>query len=345
MYGRSWEKAKVTPTAFSMPYPTGAVAVRQAESERKGRYDVPSWDRRLTAAGVRDRALRADYSTAARVFARRILAHYAAVRLLVAPALHPHVVAAYAFLARTDDLADQGPLHERLPCWRAWAEQVTVGLESGRADDPVLRAFLHTVAARRLPHHWVHTYLKATTEELHFTGHATEADFQRYVDNLALPALMLIEDLQYEGGGDEVFRSRCRSFAEGLQRLDFLTDLTDDLAEGRLYLPQEDLDRLGVTRTDLEQGQDTPAVRELVALTCRRTRKSVTDSRALLDSTVPGFRPLQRALLDLAEHQLARVESTGTSVTRRAVGYGIRVPVAVLLRERRQLNGSAPLDR
>jgi len=302
---------------------------------------VPSWDRRLTAAGVRDRALRADYSTAARVFARRILAHYAAVRLLVTPALHPHVVASYAFLARTDDLADQGPLEERLPRWHAWAEQVTAGLRSGQADDPVLRAFLHTVAVRRLPHHWVHTYLKATTEELHFTGHATEADFQRYVDHLALPALMLIEDLQHEGGGDESFRSRCRSFAEGLQRLDFLTDLTDDLKEGRLYLPQEDLDRSGVTRADLEQGQDTLAVRELVALTCRKTRKSLTDSRALAEATVPGFRPLQRALLDLAEHQLARVESAGASITRRPVGYGIRVPLTVLFRERRRVGREA----
>jgi phytoene synthase len=155
---------------------------------------------------------------------------------------------------------------------------------------------------------------------------------------------MLIEDLQYEGGGDEVFRSRCRSFAEGLQRLDFLTDLTDDLTEGRLYLPQEDLDRFGVTRADLEQGQDTPAVAELVAETCRRTRKSLADSRALVDSTTVGFRPLQRALQDLAEHQLSCVESTGTSVTRRAVGYGIRVPFAVLLRERRRLKAGVAGD-
>lgn len=305
--------------------------------DRKGRWPVSSWDRRLMAAGVQDRVLRDDYSVAARVFARRILAHYAVVRLLVAPALQPHLIAAYAFLARTDDLADEGPLHERLPRWRAWSEQVTSGLDSGRAEDPVLRAFLHTVSVRQLPHHWVHTYLKATDEELHFTGHATEADFQRYVDNLALPALMLIEDLQHEGGGDALFRSRCRSFAEGLQRLDFLADLSEDLGEGRLYLPQEDLDRFGVTRAALEQGQDTVAVRELVAFTCRRTSRALTDSRALLDSTTPGFRPLQRALLDLAEHQLTRVERSGASVTRRAVGYGIRRPLAVLLRERRTI--------
>ncbi|QEV67187.1 phytoene/squalene synthetase [Streptomyces chartreusis] len=291
-------------------------------------------ERRLVAAGVHGRALRDDYSLAGRVFARRILPHYAAVRLLVAPALQPHLIAAYAFLARTDDLADQGPLHERLPRWRAWAEQVASGLDSGHAQDPVLRAFLHTVSVRQLPHHWVHTYLKATDEELHFTGHATEADFQRYVDNLALPALMLMEDLQHEGGGDAVFRSRCRSFAEGLQRLDFLADLTEDLGEGRLYLPQEDLDRFGVTRAALEAGQDSAAVRELVAFTCRRTRQALTDSQALLDSTAPSFQPLQRALLELAEHQLSRVEHAGASVTRRTVGYGLRKPLAVLLRER-----------
>jgi phytoene synthase len=144
-------------------------------------------------------------------------------------------------------------------------------------------------------------------------------------------------DLQYEGGGDAVFRARCRSFAEGLQRLDFLTDLTEDLGEGRLYLPQEDLDRFGVTRAALEQGQDGAAVGELVAFTCHRTRQALMGSRALLDSTAPSFRPLQRALLDLADHQLSRVERSGASITRRAVGYGIRKPFAVLLRERRQI--------
>ncbi|MFH8700922.1 hypothetical protein [Streptomyces chartreusis] len=42
-------------------------------------------ERRLVAAGVRGRGLGDDYSVAGRVFARRILAHYAVVRLLVAP--------------------------------------------------------------------------------------------------------------------------------------------------------------------------------------------------------------------------------------------------------------------
>jgi len=302
---------------------------------------VPGWERRLKAAGVHDRALFADYTIAARVFTRRIVAHYAVVRLLVAPSLQPHLVAAYAFLARTDDLADQGPLHERLPRWHAWSEQVTEGLETGRAQDPVLRAFLHTASARELPHHWVHTYLKGTEEELHFAGHETEADFQRYIDQLALPALMVMEDLQHQGGGDELFRSRCRLLAEGLQRLDFLTDLTEDLAEGRLYLPQEDLDRFGVTRAALEQGEQTEAIGALTAATCEKAGKALSDSRSLVDSSAPGFRPCQRALLDLAEHLLARAERAGASVTRRPVGYGVRGPLGILFRERRRLTASS----
>lgn len=289
---------------------------------------------------MHDGALHADYAIAARVFARRIVAHYAVVRLLVAPALQPHLVAAYAFLARTDDLADQGPLHERLPRWHAWSEQVTEGLETGRAKDPVLRAFLHTVSVRELPHHWVHTYLKGTEDELRFTGHDTEADFQRYIDRLALPALMVLEDLQHRGGGDELFRSRCRLFAEGLQRLDFVTDLTEDLAEGRLYLPLEDLDRFGVTRAELERGERTEAIGALVAATCANAGRTLADARSLVDSSAPGFQSLQRALLDLAVHQLARAERAGASVTRRPVGYGVRGPLGILLGERRRRTAS-----
>lgn len=71
------------------------------------------------------------------------------------------------------------------------------------------------------------------------------------------------------------------------------------------------------------------------ACTCRKTRQALTDSQPLLDSTAPSFQPLQRALLELAEHQLSRVEHAGASITRRTVGYGLRKPLSVLLRERR----------
>jgi phytoene synthase len=204
------------------------------------------------------------------------------------------VVASYAFLARTDDLADQGPLRERLTRWQAWSEQVTVGLESGQADDPVLRAFLHTVAARRLPHHWVHTYLKATTEEPHF-------------------------------------RCRCRSFAEGLQRLDFLTDLTDDLTEGRRYLPQGELDRFGVTRADLEQGQGTPAVAELVAETCRRTRMWAERARERWRHAL-----LERGVLPYLRHRLLESEGRWTlpgAAARTPTGDGVEGELAGQSRE------------
>jgi phytoene synthase len=140
----------------------------------------------------------------------------------------------------------------------------------------------------------VHTYLKATTEELHF-------------------------------------RSRCRSFAEGLQRLDFLTDLTDDLTEGRLYLPQEDLDRFGVTRADLEQGQDTPAVAELVAETCRRTRKWAERARERWRRAL-----LERGVLPCLRHRLLEPEGRWTlpgAAARTPAGDGVGGELAGQFRE------------
>ncbi|MFE0063035.1 squalene/phytoene synthase family protein [Streptomyces sp. NPDC059003] len=191
---------------------------------------------------------------------------------------------------------------ERLPRFQAWAGEVTVGLDANHSEDPVLRAFLYTVTARRLPHHWVKSYVQGTAQELHFTGFTTEAYFQRYVADVSPLSLMLLEALQHPGGGDKPFRDRCRLFAEGC--LDHLADLKEDLSDGRLYLPQEDLDYCGATCTALERGEDTPATRALVTLTCHKIRKALSAARALLDSTAPDFQPLQRALLDLSDHQL-----------------------------------------
>ena len=54
----------------------------------------------------------------------------------------------------------------------------------------------------------------------------------------------------------------------------------EDLRRGRVYLPQEDLDRFGVTRADLAPGPTPPHVRELLALRDRPHPRAVRRRRA-----------------------------------------------------------------
>ncbi|WP_343299646.1 hypothetical protein [Streptomyces sp. 5-6(2022)] len=79
----------------------------------------------------------------------------------------------------------------------------------------------------------VEDFLDATAMELEFTGFATEADYQHYVDAYALPAFMLIAGLIAGEHPTTDHREACRVYIDGSQRLDFVNDLAEDLADGR----------------------------------------------------------------------------------------------------------------
>ncbi|MGW4803284.1 hypothetical protein [Kitasatospora sp. NPDC004272] len=71
------------------------------------------WERALDAAGVREPELRAGYGRER----ERVVAYEREVALaaglLLPPATVPHVIAATAFMHRTDDLLDSGPADTR----------------------------------------------------------------------------------------------------------------------------------------------------------------------------------------------------------------------------------------
>ena len=69
-------------------------------------------------------------------------------------------------------------------------------------------------------------------------------------------------------------RSREYAFNLGLalQITNIIRDIKADLEQGRIYLPQEDLARFGVTEAALAAGEVTDAVRRLLAFECQRAR-------------------------------------------------------------------------
>jgi len=69
-------------------------------------------------------------------------------------------------------------------------------------------------------------------------------------------------------------RSREYAFNLGLalQITNIIRDIKADLNQGRVYLPQEDLQRFGVTEEALAAGVVTEPVRKLIAFECQRAR-------------------------------------------------------------------------
>lgn len=70
-------------------------------------------------------------------------------------------------------------------------------------------------------------------------------------------------------------RSRDYAFNLGLalQLTNIIRDVSVDLASGRIYLPQEDLSKFGVTEADLRAGKVTDPIRRLLSYQCQRARR------------------------------------------------------------------------
>src|SRR5204863_1081201 len=70
-------------------------------------------------------------------------------------------------------------------------------------------------------------------------------------------------------------RSRDYAFNLGLalQVTNIVRDIKADLQQGRIYLPQEDLARFGVTEQALSAGVMTGAIGKLLAHECQRARE------------------------------------------------------------------------
>ncbi|MEV6572897.1 squalene/phytoene synthase family protein [Streptomyces sp. NPDC051577] len=305
-----------------------------------------SWRTTLTRAGISDPRLREDYTRTARRVLRREPAPYATLRLLAAPSLVPPLVAGLAFMNLVDDTAETGTPEQRAAGLAELTGRVGAALAGEEGTDPLLRAYADAVRTRNLPVHWITRFLDgAATAEATFDGFADEAAFQAYLDAYAWPGVLVFIGLQYQDGPDEQQAADWRRFVDAAQRVDFLADLAGDLADGRLCLPRARLAEHGVTRTDLEQARDTPAVRDLLAAECQRARTALAATDGLADLAEPGLRPVVTAMTELMAHQLVAVERAGAGALRKDVGYGLAAPVRTLLRARTLGRPTAPTTR
>lgn len=134
---------------------------------------------------------------------------------------------------------------------------------------------------------------------------------------------------------DQRFTSSARFLADAAQRTDFLTDLFEDLRDGRLALPVCDLDRYGVTRVDLWDGLDTPAVRALISATAGSARASLVEGERILGETAPDYRPFFRLLIGMLHKRLDDVGTRGAAVIRRPYHDGLVASLRLTVRCRR----------
>ena len=98
-----------------------------------------------------------------------------------------------------------------------------------------------------------------------------------------------------------------------------LRDLREDAARGRLYLPEEDLERFGYSPQELCAGRTSQAYYRLMRFEAERAREYYRQAAPLLELISPDYRPALWAMMALYASILRRMETLGFPMLRRRV--------------------------
>ena len=262
-----------------------------------------------------DVSLGTSYELCRRINAAHGRTYYFATRLLPA-AKRPHVHALYAFARYADDLVDHLGLDwtaaDRRRELEGWTAGFLADLAAGQTEDPVLKAVIHTITVLDIDHADLDAFLRSMAMDLTVTSYATYEDLHAYVYGSAavIGSMMLpvLEPLTEDA------REPAMELGIAFQLTNFIRDIAEDVERGRVYLPQEDLDRFGVTDEHLRSRVVGPELRRLVAFEIDRTRALYRRAEAGWALLPPASARCIRTAHHLYAGILDRIEASGYQI-------------------------------
>ena len=205
--------------------------------------------------------------------------NFPVLSLAVEKGKRPALAALYAFCRAVDDLGDEAP-GDRLALLDAWEADLLL-VWKGTPEHPLLKALVPVVRDLELPDEPFRRLVQANRMDQTRTRHATFEDLREYCRHSADPVGHLV--LRVYGYADPERDRLSDATCTALQLANFWQDVSRDLAQGRIYLPGEDLARFGVAEADLEKSPASPAVRSLLAFQVARARSLFAEGLALPD--------------------------------------------------------------
>ena len=243
---------------------------------------------------------------------------------LVLPRLvRHHVWAVYAFCRGADDIVDElgdTPVATREAALAAYGDRFFADLAAGRSDDPVLRAVVHTVRAYGHDPDMFRRFLASMAMDLSVDRYATWEDLLVYMDgSAAVVGEMMLPILEPPDPAAALGPARALGLA--FQLTNFLRDVAEDLDRGRVYLPQQDLQRFDADPARRRADPEWRALMRFEVDRCRALYRSAEEGIGLLPPA--GARCVGTALV-LYSGILRRIEEAEYDV----FSHRARVPTA-----------------
>jgi phytoene synthase len=230
----------------------------------------------------------------------------------------------------SDDPASPDPARRResVALWRLELDRTLNGHVSG--DSPIWPAFYDTVQRYSIPHRFFHEMIAGITSDMQPQRMRTFEELYRYCYHVAsVVGLTIIHIFGFRSTRALLLAEKC---GIAFQLTNILRDVREDAELGRVYLPQEDLDRFGITDEQLKSGTEDEHFRQLMRFEAQRARGYYIESEPLIELIDRKSRRSLWALREIYLHLLARIERADYNVLRHRVNVPTSTKLALLLR-------------
>ncbi len=209
-----------------------------------------------------------------RTLARSHYENFPVASFLLPTRLRNPVAAIYAFARTADDIADEGDAttDERLQQLDAMTLALDAISSGTTPDAPLYQALADTITRNKLPIALFHDLLSAFQQDVGKHRYADFGEVMDYCRRSANPVGRLL--LYLTGQASERNLAMSDALCSALQLVNFLQDIEQDYREnGRIYIPQDEMQRFAVSEVDIEQRRNSFQLRLLIQHQIQRTSK------------------------------------------------------------------------
>jgi len=240
------------------------------------------------------------------------------------------LAALYAFMRLVDDVADEGAdlaaKQRGLANWRAALDDAITGHEQhfdgnaamnspaatlGAAAE-ILPALVDTMQRYKMPARYLHDLISGAEMDLTVQTYPTFERLREYCYRVA--GTVGLTCTHVFGFKDARALDLAEKLGLAFQLTNIIRDVHEDFRLGRVYLPEEDLARYGVSPEDFGRSEATLGVRELLRFESERAWQFYEEGSALLGLIDADSRGALWLLVHTYSALLGRIESLDFAV-------------------------------
>jgi len=234
--------------------------------------------------------------------------------------------AVYAFMRRYDDIADDSTLslEERRFKLNTWLDALHQVQQGQPSDDPILLALTDTQRRYTIPAGLLDELAMGTAMDVESAPenlqtplpadvaavpltvqYITFEDLKVYCYRVAsVVGLVCIHIFGYRDPAAEPLAEKC---GLAFQLTNIIRDVKEDAAMGRVYLPEEDLSRFGLSAADLLSTPDAARFRPLLTLEADRAREFYQAGDQLIPYISEDSQPALWVLINIYRRLLEKI--------------------------------------